>query len=68
MKSMRIQVNMSEKMVERVDKVAEDMGMSRSSTCNFLISQGVMSYEKANKAVASMPAEIVEKLLKKSEA
>lgn len=62
---MRIQVNMSEKMIERVDKLAEAMGMSRSATCNFLISQGVMSYEKTNQAMASLPAEIVDKLLQK---
>ena len=61
---MRVQVMMSDKMVQRVDELANDLGMSRSATCNMLISQGVMSYEKTSKAMSTLPSELVEKLLK----
>lgn len=42
---MRVQVNLSEEMVENVDKYAKQMGVSRSALCSILIGQGIMSYE-----------------------
>lgn len=44
---MRVQVNLSENMVKRVDVLAEDMGVSRSAFCSFVIGQYVQNYEKS---------------------
>lgn len=44
---MRIQVNLSDNMVKRVDSLAEDMGVSRSAFCSLIIGQYVMNYEKS---------------------
>lgn len=63
---MRVQVNLSEKMVERVDRIAEDMGLSRSAVCNMLIGQGVNSYEKANNIIANLPQEAIVKALEQN--
>lgn len=60
---MRVQVNLSDKMVERIDKIAEEMGLSRSATCNMFIGQGVNSYEKANSIMADVPKEAIVKAL-----
>lgn len=43
---MRVQVNLSNEMVKRVDKIAEDYGLTRSALCATFIGQCVMSYEK----------------------
>ena len=63
---MRVQVNLSEKMVERVDRIAEDMGLSRSAVCNMLIGQGVNSYEKANNIIANLPQDAIVKALEQN--
>lgn len=60
---MRVQVNLSDKMVERLDAIAEDLGLSRSSLCNMFIGQGVNSYEKANTLFTSIPQEVLVKAL-----
>ena len=44
---MRVQVNLSDGMVERVDSYAKLMGVSRSALCSMLIGQGVMNFEKS---------------------
>ena len=44
---MRLQVNVSEVMVDKIDKYAEMMGISRSALCAYLIGQGIMSMSKA---------------------
>lgn len=44
---MRIQVNLSEEMVERCDYYAKKMGVTRSSLCSMLIGQGIMSFDKS---------------------
>lgn len=43
---MKLQVNVSEDMVVRIDRIAGMMGVPRSSLCAVLIGQGIMSYEK----------------------
>ena len=60
---MRVQVNLSDKMVERIDRIAEDLGLSRSSLCNMFIGQGVNSYEKANTLITNIPQELIVKAL-----
>ena len=44
---MRVQVNLSDEMISRVDAYAKKMGVSRSSLCSMLIGQGIMSYDKS---------------------
>lgn len=60
---MRIQVNLSDKMVERVDKIAEDMGLSRSALCNMMIGQGVNSYEKAQIILSDVSKGAIERIV-----
>lgn len=43
---MKVQVNLSEEMVKKVDVIAKDMGLSRSALCGVWISQTVYSYNK----------------------
>lgn len=42
----RIQITMSETLLNKVDKYAEDFGVTRSAFCTNLIGQGVMGIEK----------------------
>ena len=44
---MRVQVNVADEMVERIDYYAKKLGVSRSSLCSVLIGQGIMGYDKA---------------------
>ena len=44
---MRVQVNLSDEMVCKVDLYAKKMGVSRSALCSMLIGQGIMSYDKS---------------------
>ena len=43
---MRIQVNLSEEMVQRVDAYAKMMGVSRSAFCSMMVGQSVMNLDK----------------------
>jgi metal-responsive CopG/Arc/MetJ family transcriptional regulator len=44
---MRVQVNLSEEMLDRCDYYSKKMGVTRSSLCSMLIGQGIMSYDKS---------------------
>ena len=44
---MRVQVNLSDEMVGKVDAYARKMGVSRSALCSKLVGQGIMSYDKS---------------------
>lgn len=44
---MRVQVNLSDEMVEKVDGYARKMGVSRSALCSMLVGQGIMNYDKS---------------------
>lgn len=44
---MRVQVNLSDEMVNKVDAYATKMGVSRSALCSMLVGQGIMSYDKS---------------------
>lgn len=50
---MRIQVQLSEQMVERIDKIAELYGVNRSAFCAMIIGQSVSSLEQASSIVQS---------------
>lgn len=64
---MRIQVNLSEKMVKRVDALAEDMGVSRSAFCSLVIGQYVMNYEKSVDALKSIGLSVLQDEVKKGD-
>lgn len=51
---MRVQVNLSDSMVSRVDDYADKMGVSRSALCSMLIGQSMMSYDKSFEVVDSI--------------
>lgn len=44
---MRVQVNLSDEMVAKVDVYARKMGVSRSALCSMLVGQGIMGYDKS---------------------
>lgn len=44
---LRVQVNLSDEMVKKVDSYAHGMGVSRSALCSMLIGQGILSYDKS---------------------
>lgn len=44
---MRVQVNLSDEMVSKVDFYARKMGVSRSALCSILVGQGIMTYDKS---------------------
>ena len=60
---MRVQVNLSEEMVERVDFYAKRMGVSRSALCSMLVGQGIMSYDKSMEIVSLMGDKLGDSLL-----
>lgn len=51
---MRLQVNVNDKMLEKIDRYAESMSLSRSSFCASLIGQGIMNLDKAYGIVDKM--------------
>ena len=51
---MRIQVNLNDEMVNRVDKIAKDYGVSRSALCSMYIGQMVDNTEVSKKAVNTL--------------
>lgn len=44
---MRVQINLSDEMVEKVDSYAVKMGVSRSALCSMLVGQGIMGYDRS---------------------
>lgn len=57
---MRIQVNLSDEMVARVDKYAEMLGVSRSALCSVFVGQGVMGYDQAFKIVSNASVNVMQ--------
>lgn len=51
---MRVQVNVADEMVERIDYYAKKLGVSRSALCSVLIGQGIMGYDKAMEIASDM--------------
>jgi len=44
---MKVQVNVNDELVARIDYYAKKMGVSRSSLCSMFIGQSVMTYDKS---------------------
>ena len=51
---MRVQVNLSDEMVSKVDNYARMMGVSRSALCSVLVGQGIMGFDKATDVISSL--------------
>lgn len=60
---MRIQVNLSNEMSERIEMYANKMGVSRSALCSVAIGQYVMSMDKAYSIVEDIGESAKVKLL-----
>lgn len=51
---MRIQVNLSDSMVKKLDKLADDYGVTRSALCAMLIGQGADGINQAKQIITEM--------------
>lgn len=60
---MRVQVNLSDEMVTRVDNLAKAYGMSRSGLCAYLIGSQVNANETALDLIEDAKGGIKEKLI-----
>lgn len=60
---MRVQVNLSDEMVGKVDAYARKMGVSRSALCSMLVGQGIMSYDKSMDLLTLMGDKVGDSLL-----
>lgn len=60
---MRVQVSLSDEMVERVDFYAKKMGVSRSALCSMLVGQGIMGYDKSMDVISIIGDKLGDSLL-----
>lgn len=60
---MRVQVNLSDEMVVKVDSYAKKMGVSRSALCSILVGQGIMTYDKSMDIISVMGDKLGDSLL-----
>lgn len=63
---MRFQVNLGDALQEKVDKYAQACGVTRSSFCAMLISQGVLAYDKSFEIMDSLKDSLPEKLTQRN--
>ena len=63
---MRVQVSLSDEMVERVDFYAKKMGVSRSALCSMLVGQGIMGYDKSMDVISIIGDKLGDSLLAKN--
>lgn len=57
---MKIQVNLSNELLEKLDYICKSLGVSRSAFCALWIGQGVMSYGKAMETLDKIGFDAVE--------
>lgn len=57
---MKIQVTISDEVVDKIDFYAKQMGTSRSSLCANFIGQGIMGYDQTYKLLAEKINEGIE--------
>lgn len=60
---MRVQVNLSDEMVCKVDLYAKKMGVSRSALCSILVGQGIMGYDKTLDLISILGDKLGDSLL-----
>lgn len=51
---MKVQVQVNDELVKKIDFYAKTLGMSRSSLCALFIGQGVLGYSKAFEAIDTL--------------
>lgn len=61
---MRVQVNLSDSMVTRLDKMAEDYGVTRSALCAMLIGQGVDGINQAKQIMVEISESMKKEMAK----
>lgn len=54
----KLQIGMPVEMIERIDKIASEMGMTRSQLCAYFIGNGVRQTELQSNAVTSMVSQL----------
>lgn len=57
--SIKMQITASEEMVQKIDKIAKSMGVSRSSLCLVWIGQGLATYEASLKSLDRVSDDIM---------
>ena len=60
---MRLQVNVNDKMLEKIDKYCGMMAVSRSALCGMLIGQGLMGFDKSFMLVEDIGNKVSDGLL-----
>lgn len=66
----KLQISVPDEMVERIDKIANEMGMTRSQLCAFFIGSSVRQTEMQTNAIASLSstiAPVLEQALKEEQ-
>ena len=61
---MRLNVNVSDELLVRIDRYADSLGVSRSALCTMLIAQGVTNYEKSMQIIEQLGLSLVDDQLK----
>lgn len=56
---MRVQVNLSDELVQQLDEYAKAVGMSRSGLCSFFIGQGMFGISRTFEVATSVLREAV---------
>lgn len=56
---MRVQVNLSDEMVDKVDFYAKSIGVSRSALCSLLVGQGIMGFDKSFELIDKMGFDLI---------
>lgn len=54
----KLQIGMPVEMIERIDKIADEMGMTRSQLCAYFIGNGVRQTELQSSAISTMVAQL----------
>lgn len=60
----RVQVNISDEMVVKIDEYARKMGVSRSALCSVLVGQGIMNYERSADLLQVISDKVLEQVEK----
>ena len=64
---MKVQININDDIVKRIDEYAKSLGISRSACCAMWLGQAVQSVEKQNKMLEKTGLSIVDLLAQELE-
>lgn len=57
---MKVQVNVNDEMVKRIDILAQSMGVSRSALCSIFIGQGMLQFDKSDEIMQEISTKFLE--------